>query len=205
MHNSNTDLDRASARGQLPLDSSYVAYRPRLRTRGSLIGARRRRPATIAASLFMVLAAALSGASAARTGPARSHAIKPPFPPPTLGEVGGPPPVWLDAAGTSLWLAYGSYCWASSGKGACVDFIRPDSRNDIPTLLIRRGSVLAFHFPFLPTRRVSVYLNTSSGSARTMLARARIVRWRPLRSGMVALLAEGRGGKASYLILLTLG
>jgi hypothetical protein len=84
------------------------------------------------------LGVASSALAATWPGPPRSAA-------PRLQQQ-GPPPAWVETLSRSKWMAFSSYCWSvSSGsvrKAVCADMIPPQSRNDLPTLTVRRGELL---------------------------------------------------------------
>lgn len=138
-----------------------------------------------------VLAAALAASAAAA----------PPGPPPKVGGApGAPPPAWIEAGGVQKWLAFSSYCW----KTACVDFIPPAMRTDLPSLSVRRGQAATIRFPFLP-KRVTVSPVTKNGAGKSVrLASARLVMWRPRAGGLTMIAVEAAAGDASYLVRIKL-
>jgi hypothetical protein len=123
---------------------------------------------------------------------ATQAAAKPPGPPPKIADTSSaPPPAWIEAGAVQKWLAYSSYCW----KVACVDFVSPSQRKDIPVLTVRRGQPVKIHLGFVPSQ-----LSVSQGVKTTRLAPAAVVGWRP-RAGLAMFFARPKfGGDASYLI-----
>lgn len=134
----------------------------------------------------LLLLAALAGYAAAA----------PPGPPPKVsGANAAPPPAWIEAGMTQKWLAYSSYCW----KTACVDFVPPAMRKDIPVLTVKRGTPAKIHLRFAPAR-----LSVSQGTKTTRLAPARVATWRP-GAGLATIVARPKaGGDASYVIRIRL-
>ena len=125
-----------------------------------------------------------SGASAA--------VAVPPGPPPKVGGTSvAPPPAWIEAGKVQKWLAYSSYCWTT----ACVDFIPPAMRTDVPSLTVRRGRAVTIHFRFLP-KNVTV--------RGLVVAPGRIVTWRPRTAGLALVAADAATGDASYLVRIRL-
>lgn len=107
------------------------------------------------------------------------------------GVSDAPPPAWIEAGAVEKWLAYSSYCW----KTACVDFVPPSMRKDIPVLTVRRGRLVKLHLRFEPA-----VLSVSQGAKTTRLASARVAAWRPA-AGLATFFARPRtGGDASYVI-----
>lgn len=119
-------------------------------------------------------------------------AAAPPGPPPKVsGANAAPPPAWVEAGVVEKWLAYSSYCW----KTACVDFVPPAMRKDIPVLTIKRGRLVKIHLRFAPAE-----LSVSQGAKTTRLAPARVATWRP-GTGLATIIARPEsGGDASYLV-----
>src|SRR6266508_6281823 len=106
-----------------------------------MIGMRSTGPIT---KLAIVASAAALGAPAALAWPGR-----PPVRPPSPPADGAPPPAWVETQTRSNWLAYGSYCWTpSDGHAACVDMIPPQSRPELPTVRVARGSTVRIHLAF---------------------------------------------------------
>jgi hydrogenase maturation factor len=125
-------------------------------------------------------------------GLAGNAAAKPPGLPPKVGGApGAPPPAWIGAGAVHKWLAYSSYCW----KIACVDFVSPSQRRDIPVLTVRRGQRVLVHLGFAPSE-----LSVTQGAKTTRLASAAVARWLP-RSGVAMFFARPKaGGDVSYLV-----
>jgi hypothetical protein len=144
--------------------------------------------------MLVAIAAPTSGAFAA---------VRPPQPPPKPGPMGGPPPAWIEAGGLSTWLAYGSYCWLANGHGGCVDFIPAAQRPDVPRLALAPGELLIVHLSFSPTSRVE--LLDSDGLTLRRLARAKVVRWRASRFGILLISAKSAYGEAEYVVRLGRG
>ena len=138
---------------------------------------------------------AMVGALAALGGVA---AAMPGGPPPEPGPA-SPPPAWIDSAKGDHWLAYSSYCW-TAGEGsdpvaACVDFIPPEMRSELPSLRLRRGELVRFHLGFTPTE-VSIQVGKRSFS----LAATADPTWRVRGKGKFATLSvQAEGGSASYV------
>jgi hypothetical protein len=123
----------------------------------------------------------------------------PPGPPPKVAGTGvSPPPAWVEAGATQKWLAYSSYCW----RTACVDFLPPTMRTDVPSLAVRRGRIATLHFRFLP-KTVSVSMVKPAGKS-VKLRPARIVSWQPRANGLAMVAVTAAGGDASYLVRIKL-
>jgi hypothetical protein len=119
-------------------------------------------------------------------------------PPPEPGPA-SPPPAWVDTAKGDHWLAYSGYCWTgpegSEPIAACVDFIPPDMRPELPVLKLRRGEVVRFHLGFTPTK-----LSVQIGKRSFRLAATEAPTWRVRGKGTVVILsAEAESGSASYV------
>lgn len=123
---------------------------------------------------------------------------RPPNPPAVQGTT-GPPPAWLETPTRSLWLAFSSFCWNT----VCADYMPPQSRTDLPLLSLRRGANVRLHLAFKPTE---VHATTFVGSrfTHTKLRPAKIVLWRPIRSGIVSFDVRAPQGSAAYLVRLRL-
>ena len=119
---------------------------------------------------------------------------KPGTPPPDVkGTTSEPPPAWASAEGPGRWLAYGSFCW----RTACVDFIPPSRRTDLPKLTAPAGATIGIHLRFVPKSvRVRVL---DTGRAYSLVA-ARDTRWRVRGSGVILVEARGANGSASYVV-----
>ena len=87
---------------------------------------RRRRRVVRRGALVAFAVLALAGSAVA---------APPGKPPKPAGVPSAPPPAWIEAGTKEKWLAYSSYCW----KIACVDYVSPEMRKDLPVLTIRRG------------------------------------------------------------------
>lgn len=150
-----------------------------------------------AAAGLAVAAAGLAAAAPSWPGPPRGSA------PQVAGAKTAPPPAWVETIQHSSWLAYSSYCWRSrpTGTAACVDFLPPRSRTDLPVVSAHTGSMLRFHLQFATSK-----LSVSYPDKRTQrLKSSRIASWLPLRSGIVTVSARSASGQeASYLFRLTL-
>ena len=118
---------------------------------------------------------------------------KPGTPPPNVqGTTSEPPPAWTSAQGSERWLAYGSFCW----RTACVDFIPPARRTDLPKLTARAGATIGIHLGFAPK---SVRVRVLDTGQAYPLAAARDTRWRVRGSGVILVEARGANGSASYV------
>jgi hypothetical protein len=157
------------------------------------------RSRALLASAAVSLAVVVAGhALAARGWPGPPRAS----PPQLAGTRAIPPPAWVETARRSSWLSYSSYCWSRpAGPGACVDFIPPSSRTDLPLVVSPAGSTLRFHLKFPISKLFILYQD--GGVQR--LKRMRVASWLPLRSGLVTLAARsGTRQTASYVFRLTL-
>ena len=126
---------------------------------------------------------------------ALAWAGRPAGPPPKPPNPGAPPPAWIETQARSAWLAYGSYCW----RTACVDMIPSDSRPDLPTFAVKRGTTLRVHLGFAAT---SITVSLGARTIRpTLDATKRIASWRAVRGGILTVSARGTGG-ASYVARL---
>jgi hypothetical protein len=99
-----------------------------------------------------------------------------------------------------LWLAFSSFCW----KTACVDYLPPQSRTDLPLVRVRRGEPVRVHFAFNPNE---VHATTFVGTTlkHVALRPGRVVSWAPLRGGVVSFDVRAAPGSASYLVRLSVG
>lgn len=122
-----------------------------------------------------------------------SASAAPGLPPPNFaGTTSEPLPAWFDAGGVERWFAYGSFCWTT----ACVDFIPPTRRTDLPKLSTRPGRTLLIHLRFVPKSvRVRVL---ATGSVYPLVA-ARDTRWRVRGAGVIVVEVRAARGSASYL------
>jgi hypothetical protein len=113
--------------------------------------------------------------------------------PPKLSQSGAPP-AWIETHAKSSWLAYSSYCW----KTTCVDYLPPQSRTDLPVIVVRRGATVRVHFASAPTQ---VHATTFLGMRlkHVTLRPARTVSWRPTITGVVSFDVRGGSGSASYV------
>jgi len=118
-------------------------------------------------------------------------AAPPGKPPQPAGVPSAPPPAWIEAGATEKWLAYSSYCW----KIACVDYVSPQMRKDLPVVRIRRGEPVTFHLGFVPSQ-----LSVSQGQKTRSLPPRKVVSWRPA-AGVASIFAVRKaGGDASYAV-----
>lgn len=159
--------------------------------------ARRSRAVLATAAASLAIAAVGHAATAPSwPGPPRTS------PPQIAGTKTMPPPVWLETPQRSSWLAYSSYCWTRpAGTAACVDFLPPRSRTDLPLISAPAGSMLRVHLRFGIAQLSISYL----GKDEQRLEPSRVASWLPLRSGIVTLSARSTTGQqASYLVRLTL-
>lgn len=135
-----------------------------------------------AAALLATAALGVGAASAAPGTP----------PPNVAGTTAEPPPAWFGVGGVERWFAYGSFCWTT----ACVDFLPPARRTDLPKLAARPGQTLAIHLRFVPKSvRVRVL---ATGNAYPLVA-AGDTRWRVRGSGVIVVEVRAARGSASYL------
>jgi hypothetical protein len=128
---------------------------------------------------------------------------KPPGQPPVVkGAAVAPPPAWLQASGKALWMKFSSYCWHdSTGRGACVDMLPPQSRTDLPFFRVRAGTPLPFHLRFIPdVLHVTVYRRL--GFKHYILPPRRDVTWAARGNGVVELEARSGRRSATYLVRL---
>jgi hypothetical protein len=113
--------------------------------------------------------------------------------PPKLSQ-SGPPPAWIETHTKSSWLAYSSYCW----KTTCADYLPPQSRTDLPVVVVRRGATVRVHFAFAPTQvHVTTFVGTRLKHA--IFRPVRTVNWRPTITGVVSFDLRGGSGSASYV------
>jgi len=124
---------------------------------------------------------------------AGSASAAPGTPPPDVaGTTSEPPPAWFGASGVEHWFACGSYCWTT----ACLDFLPPGRRTDLPKLAARPGATVSIHLRFVPkSLRVRVL---ASGRVFPLVA-ARDTRWRLRGSGVIVVEIRATRGSASYL------
>jgi hypothetical protein len=134
-----------------------------------------------------------------------AHAKRPPTPPPRVSGAGSaPPPAWVEFGARSRWLAYSSYCWTTEGRAAaCVDFIPPLMRPDVPVIAVERGTRLRFRLGFRPTSVKLLLLGPGPRRTWTLAASASTT-WRAVRAGVFLLEAKGAGGSAGYALRLRL-
>ncbi len=129
---------------------------------------------------------------------AAAVAALPPTPPPRVeGAPVAPPPAWAEVSRTSLWLAYGSYCWSEAGKAACADMIPPAQRPDLPVIRARRGQAIVVRLRFRASRIV-----VTVGGRRVVRTTGSTVSWQTARTGIVSVEAKVRGDGASYVARL---
>ena len=126
-----------------------------------------------------------------------ASAVQPPKSPPphVSGTAAAPPPAWISVGARSAWMAYSSFCW----KTACVDFIPPAQRPDLPRVTVARDVTVRFHLGFA-ARNVGIVMPSST--KRIALPGGRVIAWRPPARGVVVLDAKGPGGSASYVVRL---
>jgi hypothetical protein len=148
----------------------------------SAMDGRRRHVVTRGLLIALSLLAALAGYAVA---------APPGAPPKPAGVPGAPPPAWIEAGTAEKWLAYSTNCW----KVACVDYISPEMRKDLPALRIRRGQAVTVHLGFVPSR-----LSVSQGDRTRRLVPRRTATWRP-GAGVASIFAVRKaGGDASYAV-----
>ncbi len=139
---------------------------------------------------------AASAAAAGWPGPPRSPA-------PGLTQQ-GPPPAWVETRTKTRWMAFSSYCWsapagATTRKAVCADMIPPQSRTDLPTLIVRRGEVVRIHLAYEP-RGVHLTLYRAMSFKHYVLPPRRVLSWRAAGTGVAALDVRAAPGTASYLV-----
>jgi hypothetical protein len=138
-----------------------------------------------------VSAIAVTVLTLALPGPGTGKPAKKPPTPPTRPA---PPPAWIQTRGGDHWLAYGAYCWPSSGRrAACFDPLPPEARTDIPRIVLRPGEIVRFHLGFRPRE-----LGLSIGKRIIPLARSATPRWRVSGPGGTALLHAKLASAAGY-------
>jgi hypothetical protein len=143
---------------------------------------RRRHVVTRGALIAVGLLSALAG---------YAFAAPPGKPPKPAGVPGVPPPAWIEAGTTEKWLAYSTYCW----KVACVDYVSPEMRKDLPVLRIRRGQAVTVHLRFVPSQ-----LSANQGESTRRLVPRETATWRPV-GGVASIFAVRKaGGDASYAV-----
>ncbi|MBA2535833.1 MAG: hypothetical protein H0V20_00170 [Actinobacteria bacterium] len=134
--------------------------------------------------LGVLLLALLAGAAKAKPG----------TPPPNVaGTTSEPPAAWFQANGRAAWFAYSSFCWTT----ACVDFLPPARRTDLPRASLSPGQVLSIHLGFIPRSILARNLTTK---ASYPLVALRDTAWRVRGSGIVLIEARAAKGSASYLV-----
>jgi hypothetical protein len=130
--------------------------------------------------------------------PTAADAGRPPTPPPKVTGAGAtPPPAWVEVGARSRWLAYSSYCWAT----ACVDFIPPLMRRDLPVVDARRGTELRFRLGFRP-KSVRLLLVGATPAKTWALRASASTTWRAARAGVFVLETKGVRGSAGYVLRL---
>src|SRR5207247_9765523 len=130
--------------------------------------------------------------------------------PPSAGQLGtqhlDPPPAWLETAAHSRWMAYSSYCWsaprASTRTAVCADMAPPQSREDLPSLTVRRGAVVRIHLSFAP-REVHVTLFRALSFKHYVLRPQRVLVWRAAGDGVLSVDVRAAAGSVAYLLRLT--
>jgi hypothetical protein len=81
--------------------------------------------------------------------------------------------------------------------------IPPQSRQDLPTVRMRRGAILRIHLSFLPrAAHVTVFRGLTLEHYR--LRPGRTLFWRARASGVVSVDVRAAGGSAAYLTRLVL-
>ncbi len=118
--------------------------------------------------------------------------------PPGGNQVEHPPPAWVESSEGSFWLAYDSSCWET----ACVDYVDPGERDDVPTIKAHRGDLVTFHLRIQPKKLV---LYGEREGSRVRLEPKSDAAWRVTQGGFLRLDAEvpGRGG-AAYIFNIVL-
>ena len=160
------------------------------------MGQRSRALLAAATASLAVAAAAPAAAAPSWPGPPRDS------PPQVAGTKTVPPAAWVETPQHSSWLGYSSYCWSRpAGTAACVDFLPPRSRTDLPLVSAATGSMLRFHLQFALSRLTVTFV----GESAQRLAPSRVAPWLPVRSGIVLLSARSASGQqADYLFRLAL-
>jgi hypothetical protein len=124
-------------------------------------------------------------------------------PPKVRGATVAPPPAWFSLGAREVWFAYSSYCWTGrGGAAACVDFLPPARRLDLPRVRAAVRQRLVIHLAFVPTK-LSLSVLGSGGVVRTWtLPRARLATWRIARVGIILVETKSSRGSAGYLVRL---
>jgi hypothetical protein len=79
--------------------------------------------------------------------------------------------------------------------------IPPAMRKDIPTVTVRRGELVRIHVAFAP-RKAAALVIQNGRTATYKLRAARVLTWRPPRSGLVLVDAQVARGSATYVVRL---
>lgn len=149
--------------------------------------------AVAASALVLVFGLA---AGSARAG----AAAVPPRDPPVTKGVAGPPAAWIETAAGRSWLAFSTFCW----KTACVDYLPPRSRTDLPLVRVKSATTAVIHFAFA-ARQVDATTFVGTTLKHEKLPPGRSVAWRPRWSGVVSFGVRGPAGSASYVLRVRVG
>lgn len=117
--------------------------------------------------------------------------------PPDTNEPDAPPPAWFESSAGTVWLAYGSYCWA----GLCLDRVQASCDDtSTPTAQATQGETVRFHLRFKPTEAV---LSVEDGQPQRLPNR-RTIPWSADASGLMQLFVRAKGGDVAYVACLTI-
>jgi type IV secretory pathway VirB10-like protein len=118
-------------------------------------------------------------------------------PPPNASEPSAPPPAWFESSAGKVWLAYGSYCWAS----LCVDKVQASCEDmSTPAAQATQGETVRFHLRFQPTEAM---LSIEDEQPRRLPNR-RTIPWDANASGLLQLFVRAHGGDVTYAACLTI-
>jgi len=118
-------------------------------------------------------------------------------PPPNASEPDAPPPAWFESSAGKIWLAYGSYCWAS----LCVDKIQASCDDmSTPAAQATAGETVRFHLRFKP-KEASLSIEDEQPQR---LPTTRTIPWDANASGLMQLFVRAPGGDVTYAACLTI-
>ena len=118
-------------------------------------------------------------------------------PAPNASEPNSPPPAWFESSAGKVWLAYGSYCWAS----LCVDKVQASCDDmSTPAAQATQGETVRFHLRFKPTETM---LSIEDGDPQ-QLPNRRTIPWDANASGVMQLFVRAPGGDVTYAACLTI-
>jgi len=119
-------------------------------------------------------------------------------PPPNASEPDAPPPAWFESSAGKVWLAYGSYCWAS----LCLDQVQASCDDmSTPAAQATAGETVRLHLRFKPTEATLSIENERP----QRLPNKRTIPWDANASGLMQLFVRARGGgDVTYAACLTI-